>query len=455
MRLATRTAWAALIAASLSLLAIGIVFRGRFDEILQDRVDSQLEDRAETAPILAAVADRLSRSELVSTVDPARVERDGVIVELGHLPDDPLPNSPTPGWQTVDADGERWRLYTIEVLDVPAPGDRALVELAAPLGDVDAEARKLRGRILVIGLSTAMAAGLVGWFLGRVAVRPLTALRRDTQQLDDSPSIGWQVAHHYGSPEVDDVAEALNVTLARLAEETTERERALESARAFAATASHELRTPLQGALSNLDIARSARADDGNRRAAIGLAHGQVQRMASALAAVRALADAELVDPSWFEPTSLGALAELVAAAVADERRRIPGAGVTIDVRRRDDESIHPLWRDGVGVAVANLVRNALSHGASPGGPSASVVVTVEPWSITVDDGGPGIAAGERGRVVERFHRGTESRGSGLGLTLAGEVAAAHGGSIEIGESPIGGARVVLRLDAPDGQPQS
>ena len=57
MRLATRTGLASFVAASITLLAVGALFRGQFAGILQDRVDKQLEERAETAPILAAVAE--------------------------------------------------------------------------------------------------------------------------------------------------------------------------------------------------------------------------------------------------------------------------------------------------------------------------------------------------------------------------------------------------------------
>ena len=57
MRLATRTALAAFVAATLSLLVIGVVFQLVFTRILFDRVDTQLEERADVAPILAAIAE--------------------------------------------------------------------------------------------------------------------------------------------------------------------------------------------------------------------------------------------------------------------------------------------------------------------------------------------------------------------------------------------------------------
>jgi two-component system sensor histidine kinase PrrB len=441
--LSTRTALAAFIAATISLLIVGAVVRNRFTAVLQDRVDDQLEGRADTAPVLAAVADRLSRSELSATVEGARVGLDGEIVELGQLPHDPLPDVLTPGFSTVSADGERWRLYTIEVRDVPDVGDRTLVELSAPLGDADAQARALRRRAALIGLITALAAGAVGWALGVVAASPLTRLRRDSLALGGDDPTTWSVATEYGSPEADDVAAALNASLRRVADETMRRAEALDAARSFAASASHELRTPLQSALMNLDIARSERATADDRSVAVGHAHEQVERMASSLAAVRALADAEFADRSWFEPL---VLAEVVDVAIADERRRDPGAQVELAV-----SSERPVegWRDGVRLAVGNVVRNALVHGGG------RVAVRVDGGTVTVDDDGPGIAPDERAAVVQRFHRGAGSSGSGLGLTIAAEVAAAHGGTIAIDTSPLGGARVTLTFEPPSFEPAS
>jgi two-component system sensor histidine kinase PrrB len=439
MRLATRTGLASFVAASITLLAVGSLFRGYFATVLQERVDSQLKERAATAPILAAVAERLAQSELRTTLEGARVVTGGQTISLGLLPDDPLPETIAPGWSTARASGDRWRMYTVEVSDVPRLGDKTLVQLVAPLGDVDARARQLRRRVIFVMGLTSLAAGLVGYLLGKIATRPLTALRRDTGRIEDADPRTWRVGETYGSTEVDDVATALNENLQRLADETHRRGAALDAARAFAASATHELRTPLQGALINLDMARSGRISEPDRLEVLGLANEQLQRMAAALSAVRALADAEFADRSWFAEVDL---ADVADAAVADERRRAPEATVEI-------ESTPPTtlvaWRDGVRLAIANIVRNAFVHGRPADGSSQRVVVSVAGSTVTVDDNGPGVPPADRQRVLERFERGG-GHGSGLGLAIAQQVALAHGGSVAIESSPLGGARVVLSL---------
>ncbi|MGZ4767989.1 MAG: sensor histidine kinase [Ilumatobacteraceae bacterium] len=442
MRLATRTGLASFVAASIVLLAVGALFRGQFANILQERVDSQLRERAKTAPILAAVAGRLAESELRTTLEGARVRSGSDTIALGLLPADPLPDQIVPGWSTAQASGDRWRLYTVEVANVPEPGNKALVQLVAPLGDVDARAAELRRGVLIVMGLTSLAAGLVGYLLGSVASRPLTALRRDTERIEDAEPRTWKVGSAYGSVEVDAVAATLNENLERLADETQRRGAALDAARAFAAAATHELRTPLQGALINLDIARSGRIDETGRAEVLGLANEQLQRMAASLSAVRALADSEFADPSWFHEIDL---ADVADAAVADERRRAPNA--TVEIESSPPNTVIA-WRDGVTLAIANIVRNALVHGVPADGRTPHVVVSVAGGTVTVDDNGPGVPAADRQRVLERFEHGGGS-GSGLGLAIAQQVAIAHHGSVTIGDSPLGGARVVLTLAQP------
>ena len=70
---------------------------------------------------------------------------------------------------------------------------------------------------------------------------------------------------------------------------------------------------------------------------------------------------------------------------------------------------------------------------------------------ISVDDDGPGIALEEREDVFKPFYRldsarSPDSGGSGLGLTIARDVIRAHGGDLTIEDSPLGGARICMRL---------
>jgi two-component system sensor histidine kinase PhoQ len=98
-----------------------------------------------------------------------------------------------------------------------------------------------------------------------------------------------------------------------------------------------------------------------------------------------------------------------------------------------------------------NLMDNACKYCRT------AIAVRATPWTaagwrrpglvLDVEDDGSGIPPAERSRVLERGARADESvAGQGIGLTVAREIAAAYSGTIEIGESRLGGARISLRL---------
>jgi len=129
-------------------------------------------------------------------------------------------------------------------------------------------------------------------------------------------------------------------------------------------------------------------------------------------------------------------LTALIREAVCDEA---PDAAVeagegSADVRVDPDE---------IRKAVANLLRNARQ--AAPDGPVAVA------WRrrrgeirIEVRDGGPGVPVADRERIFEYFHT-NRADGIGLGLGIVRSVAARHGGRVEVGDAPEGGAKFIMR----------
>jgi signal transduction histidine kinase len=102
---------------------------------------------------------------------------------------------------------------------------------------------------------------------------------------------------------------------------------------------------------------------------------------------------------------------------------------------------------------VRNLLDNADRHARSMvaiGLHNDSDTGIVE---LTIDDDGPGIDAADRDRVFERFTRLDDGRardagGLGLGLSMVKTIVEQHGGSVAIGDAPLGGARVTVTLPA-------
>ena len=106
----------------------------------------------------------------------------------------------------------------------------------------------------------------------------------------------------------------------------------------------------------------------------------------------------------------------------------------------------------GLRRALNNLADNAARHAQSK--VSFGLTTTDGTVVLTVDDDGPGIPQPDRRRVLERFVRLDTARtrdtgntgGSGLGLAIVTQLVTAHGGSISIEQSQLGGARVVIRF---------
>jgi signal transduction histidine kinase len=70
---------------------------------------------------------------------------------------------------------------------------------------------------------------------------------------------------------------------------------------------------------------------------------------------------------------------------------------------------------------------------------------------VEIGDDGPGIAAEQRAKALQRGIRLDERKpGSGLGLTIARDLATLYGGSLTLGQSPLGGLKVELDLPAAD-----
>lgn len=98
--------------------------------------------------------------------------------------------------------------------------------------------------------------------------------------------------------------------------------------------------------------------------------------------------------------------------------------------------------------AVRNLIDNAIKY--APAESAITIAVTSNPTpQIIVCDSGPGFPADEIDTLATRFQRGANAKdtiGSGLGLTIARDVATAHGGGIELKNQPEGGACAILSL---------
>lgn len=120
---------------------------------------------------------------------------------------------------------------------------------------------------------------------------------------------------------------------------------------------------------------------------------------------------------------------------------------VAIEVAVPERAEIH-----GREVLVQRAILNLLLNAAEAAGPGARVQLALTPDEgayhvISVSDSGPGIPPALRRQILEPFYT-TKETGTGLGLASVVACASLHDGTVEIDESPLGGARFTLRLRA-------
>ncbi|MFI5525844.1 ATP-binding protein [Streptomyces platensis] len=363
-----------------------------------------------------------------------------------------LPNT-TADPVNVRSHGKAWRALSVEVRGADArKGLHGTLWVFSRGSAGSDKIDTVQRRIVLVALITAPLTGLLSLAIAGRAARPLRRLQRRAGGLDPRTSTARLDHTPSRITEVDDLARTLQTVLARYDEQAARTQEALATARAFSANASHELRTPLMGMQTNLDIlADHPDLDPADRAEVLDDLHAGQQRLMATLVALRALAQGDLVEADAFAPVDLS---ELVAVAVDEVQRDHPGVRLTVRLAPGLRLSA---WEPGLRMAVENLLRNAVVHGSRPGVPARVEVAlrpdgsSAEPLAVlTVDDEGPGVAPEERRQVFQRFHRRTDSPGSGLGLTLVAQQIALHRGTVEIMDRPTGtGARFEVRLPRP------
>ncbi len=286
---------------------------------------------------------------------------------------------------------------------------------------------------------------LAGLFLCGLAAGTAFALRRIAAPMDDLLAGAERVAQgdytvpvpERGPKEARTLTRAFNSMVSRLNETDTRR-------RSLLADVSHELRTPLTVIRGNLEgmVDGVYAPNEANLRALID----ETQMMERLVEDLRTLALAESGALMLRrEPTDLALLLNETAYALQ------PAQGqALIKVACSDDLPAVLLDPARMREVLTNLLTNAVKH--SPPGGEILVTCQIDPANpstsivIEVQDQGPGIAPADLPHIFDRFYKSSDSTGMGLGLSIARQLAAAHGGSLEAVTRPAPGAcfRIVL-----------
>jgi signal transduction histidine kinase len=312
-----------------------------------------------------------------------------------------------------------------------ASASRSII-VAVPVNDIEQSQRVLRNTLLVAYPPLVLIMALIAWRVIGWTLRPVETLRSGAARISGSDQ-DERLAVPESADEIRALALTLNDMLERLAA-------ARGRQRAFVADAAHELRSPLASMRTQLEVAQHL--GEGDELASDLLA--DVVRLSALVEDLLLLARAgsDASPPAARESLDVRAL--LVATADRYAGERVPvsvtaGPGVFASVNSEELRRV-----------LANLVENAIRHAAS------GVVLAVHAEGgravLTVVDDGPGIPAGERERVFERFARlddarGRDAGGTGLGLAIVRELLRRSDGSISLQDNPSGqGLAAVVHL---------
>ena len=314
-------------------------------------------------------------------------------------------------------------------IDTTTYADRVEVDVQFPDGVLRTSASRKR-------LTSTTTSLFMMWMVGTAVILLAIAIVFLRNQLKPIQRLA-EAADAYGrGHEVDPIKPAGALEVRRAARAfLTMRERIkrqMDQRTEMLAGVSHDLRTPLTRMKLQLEML-------GDDRGAYNL-RSDVQEMENMIDEYLAFARGQDAEA----PVEIDVL-QLLDDIVARARRR----GTTVEFA--DGAALHALLRP-------NAMRRCLTNLVDNAGRFASRVRVAASrqgdfLAIAVDDDGPGIDPERREEVFRPFHRLESSRnpetgGSGLGLSIARDVARGHGGDVLLSESPLGGLRAEVRLPA-------
>ncbi|MEU8708194.1 HAMP domain-containing sensor histidine kinase [Streptomyces sp. NPDC048565] len=349
-------------------------------------------------------------------------------------------------FQRVNVDGRPHLVVGMPVTYTSGEGTESRLSGMVMYLEVPQKTEEAYVRAMVSGIERATLVALcLAVILALLAasgvLRPVRALRRATRRMA-AGHLDVRLAVT-GSDELADLSWSFNEMAAELERTVAELRRLEAQGRRFVADVSHELRTPL-AAMSAVTDVLDLEGETGDALQLISEGTGRLSGLVNDLMEISRF-DAGAAELNRDEID----LAESVRRTLASRgwqdqvEARLPGPGALrtgVDPRRID-------------VVTANLIGNALRHGAPP--VRLTLGVRKEEadmaWAvIEVADNGPGIAEEAMPHIFERFYKAgtsrTRSESSGLGLAITAENVRLHGGRIRAANLPRGGAVFTVEL---------
>ncbi len=325
-----------------------------------------------------------------------------------------------PVYASIGEPNGEWRAMTIA-------NEEVTLSIAMNLSGLRAETSRFQRALLVafpLGLLLIVAGG---WLIGHMALRPVNRIAR-TAEAVTARRLNERIPEERTDAEFKRLIELINGMLARL-------ERSFGQATRFSADAAHELKTPLAILQAQTERCLQRASDGSPEQREYAEQLDEVQRLKVILGKLLLLSQAD----SGQLPVSLIRinLAYMLRAAAEDARLLAPDRKTTLDA---PPELFLMADADLLNQVFQNLVSNAVKFGDTDGTIEMALVERAGQALFTISNTGRSIPMQDHDKVFDRFYRADKSRsreieGTGLGLSLAREIARAHGGELVLKRS--------------------
>lgn len=394
------------------LFSLGIVATVHFIEshLVSQELDRELDlllqgGVTRQGPVFIDSITRFYSSRPTDTPVPER---------YAHLPE---------GFTEVVEGDDAFYVYTREL-----EGDR--YQLVQEQHEFERRERSLFAAVVVGFLLSVVAAWVLGTWMARKVMQPVTRLAQQVHQRDQLHPISPPLAPDYPDDEVGRLAEAFDNALGRL-------RLALSRERLFTGDVSHELRTPLMVIASSCELLEAGRLDEEQRE--------QVGRIARSARDMKELVQTFLMLARAESGGSEVDEVPLITAAREQYQRWLP----LMEEKGLQFELLEEAPGEGcyhhtfLSVVIANLLRNALHYTEN-----GRVRLVVSSENIRVEDTGIGVPEQQRQAIFKPYVRCDQQRGEGLGLglSLVKRICERQGWQVSLSDGPAGGSTFGIRL---------
>ena len=367
---------------------------------------------------------------------------------------------------TVNSDqpGHQWRMITLLIRDQNTGEYTGAVALALPLSDVMETVERTRLVVALADVSIISVGALFATYLVHRSFRSLRQIEGVAARIAHGDLSARILVTEPRTTEVGSLQRAINTMLTQNESSFAAQVVAQERMTRFVSDASHELRTPLAAIRGYGELYRMGGVPANKTGEVMGRIETESNRMGRLVDDLLQLARIDEGREMSMEPVNLtdlaaGALSDMMVLAPERDCGLIP-----LDPRDEaagmEAPSIQVIGdRDRLSQILTNLLGNVVRH--TPSGTPVEIAIGMAPPRenptaqpvvvVEVRDHGHGVPPEAAEKVFQRFYRSDTSRnretgGSGLGLAIVLGIVAAHEGTVQMLQTPGGGATVHIEL---------